>query len=81
MDMNQSMNFIPSSSSSDPQLPNMMMPLGDSFILPEYYQQSMMSAKQDAKEARRSHIKKVQKQNMEIFWNQQLLDMQNIPDL
>ncbi|EXC20540.1 Nuclear transcription factor Y subunit C-2 [Morus notabilis] len=78
MDMNQSMNFISSpNSNSNPQVPNFMMPRS-SFMLPDYnnYQQNM-STKQIAEEIRRSHLNQLQKQNLELFWSQQLLEMQN----
>ena len=44
MDKNdQPMSFISSSSNSDPQIPDMMMPMGGSFMLPKYYQQNMVT--------------------------------------
>ncbi|KAJ9147313.1 hypothetical protein P3X46_029487 [Hevea brasiliensis] len=72
MDLNQSIEFNLSSSIS-PQLHN-FMPMS-CFLLPTYHH----STEEGCEESRNSHFMQVLKQNLAIFWNQQLLEIHNIP--
>ncbi|MBA0655483.1 hypothetical protein Goklo_007962, partial [Gossypium klotzschianum] len=69
MDLNQSMEFTPSATSS-PQIQN-FMPI-TSFMLP-FHQPS----NEDGEEVKQSHLL-VQKRSLELFWYQQMLEIHNI---
>ncbi|TYG40042.1 hypothetical protein ES288_D12G061800v1 [Gossypium darwinii] len=69
MDLNQSMEFTPSATSS-PQIHN-FMPI-TSFMLP-FHQPS----NEDGEEVKQSHLL-VQKRSLELFWYQQMLEIHNI---
>ncbi|GMN28232.1 hypothetical protein TIFTF001_001964 [Ficus carica] len=74
MDTNQSTNFRPSRN-SNPQVPNFMMPMSPFMLPANYNYHQNVSTKQIAEEVRRAQVNQVQKQNLELFWNQQLLEM------
>ncbi|XP_022759953.1 nuclear transcription factor Y subunit C-1-like [Durio zibethinus] len=69
MDLNQSMEFTPSATSS-PQIHN-FMPM-TSFMLP-FHQPS----KEDGEEVKHSLLL-LQKRNLELFWYQQMMEIHNI---
>ncbi|KAJ9173035.1 hypothetical protein P3X46_016211 [Hevea brasiliensis] len=70
MDLNQSIEFNLSSTTS-PQV-HSFMPMS-SVLISNYHHPT----NEGCKEARKSRFMQVQKQNLERFWNQQLLEIQN----
>ncbi|KAM1061013.1 hypothetical protein PS2_025311 [Malus domestica] len=75
MDLNHSINFSSSSSTSSPF--DDFMPL-DSFMLPDC-DPHLSTKEEDDHEARRSSFTQLQKENIDLFWNQQLFEIQNTP--
>ncbi|VVA33673.1 PREDICTED: nuclear [Prunus dulcis] len=73
MDVNRSINITPSSNTS-PEMHGFMST--GSFELPNYY--SHPSSREEAdQEAKQSSFTELQKEEIEIFWNQQLFEIQN----
>ncbi|KAI5339393.1 hypothetical protein L3X38_018665 [Prunus dulcis] len=73
MDVNRSINITPSSNTS-PEMHGFMST--GSFELPNYY--SHPSSREEAdQEAKQSSFMELQKDEIEIFWNQQLFEIQN----
>ncbi|XP_012078033.1 nuclear transcription factor Y subunit C-2 isoform X2 [Jatropha curcas] len=73
MDLNQSTEFNPSSNTNSPPPIHHFMPISNNFMFPNYHYQP---TKQDCQEARHSRFMQMQKQNLDFFWNQQLLEIQ-----
>ncbi|KAA8530602.1 hypothetical protein F0562_005311 [Nyssa sinensis] len=70
MDLNQSIEF--SSSSAPPAQIHNFMPMPAAYMLPHNHQ--------DGEAVRRSHFIDLLKQNIELFWSQQMFEIHNTSD-